>query len=662
VIIMTLRILPVVLLLLSPAVVAAQSPPVPTPPPPELAEQTLEELMTIRVNTVSGAVKREQLVTEAPSSVTVVTAQEIATYGWRTLADVLRATRSFYVTYDRNYAYLGSRGFGRPTDYNNRVLVLVNGHRLNDNIYDAIGVGTDFPMDLALVERIEIIRGPGSALYGTSAFFAVVDVITKRGGALSGVEASVESASFNTWRARGSFGTSDGKDRDLLLSVSHMASDGVGTLHFPEYDDENGLGLSHGADSDRASALYATGRLGRLSLEGATMIREKALPTGAWDTVLSDPRTHTVDQRGWFGATWRSDVGQTGLTARAFYDHMRYDGTYASADDIFTEYSGGDWIVGEVTATRALGSRNRVTAGTEYREHLRQLQSIDPGTGMIEDSHRSRQLGLYVQDEVRFTDKLTAVIGARADYWSLDGWSAHQRGGLIFRPDADTALKLLYGSAYRAPNAYERFYTQGTATANPLLRPETLRTGEFVVERYVGGRLRLTAAAYRTHISQLVSQYGDVAEMTWYDNGADVSATGIEFEAERRWTSGVVATGSFTGQRTQEADTRVRLTNSPERLGTFRLETPIVTRLATFAIDWQYVSERMTDRGNTTSAYALTNLTWRYSPRRLRGGSVAASVYNLFDAQYEHPVGAEFRQDVVGQDGRTFSVRATFGF
>ena len=263
--------------------------------------------------------------------------------------------------------------------------------------------------------------------------------------------------------------------------------------------------------------------------------------------------------------------------------------------------------------------------------------------------------GSTSQDELRITDKITAVLGARADYWSLDGWSAHPRGGLIVRPDADTSLKLLYGSAYRAANAYERFYTQGAAVANPLLQPERLRTGEFVAERYVGGRLRLTAAAYVTHISRLISQYGDIEEMTWYDNGAAVDAVGTEFEAERRWTSGILARGSFTAQSAHEGDSDQRLSNSPARLGTFRIEAPIVTRLATFAVDWQYVSERLTDRGATADAYALTNLTWRYAPRRLHGGSIAASIYNVFDTQYAHPVGAEFRQDMIAQDGRTFA-------
>jgi outer membrane cobalamin receptor len=74
------------------------------------------------------------------------------------------------------------RGFGRPSDYNNRILLLVNGHRYNDNVYDQAPIGLDFPIDLALVDRIEVIRGPGSALYGTSAFFAVINVIVRPGG------------------------------------------------------------------------------------------------------------------------------------------------------------------------------------------------------------------------------------------------------------------------------------------------------------------------------------------------------------------------------------------------------------------------------------------------------------------------------------------------
>ena len=87
------------------------------------------------------------------------------------------------------------RGFSQPGDYNARVLFLVDGHRVNDNVYDGAYVGTEFPVDVDLIERIEIIRGPSSSVYGTGAFAAVINVITKRGRDLSALENSAEGGS-----------------------------------------------------------------------------------------------------------------------------------------------------------------------------------------------------------------------------------------------------------------------------------------------------------------------------------------------------------------------------------------------------------------------------------------------------------------------------------
>src|SRR4030042_6440423 len=147
-----------------------------SPTSPDLTQLGIEELMEIEVATVYGASKYEQKVTEAPSSVTVITADEIKKYGYRTLADILRSVRGFYVTNDRNYSYVGCRGFARPGDYNSRVLVLVDGHRINDNVYDSVLVGLEFILDVDLIDRVEIIRGTSSSLYGTAAFFAVINI------------------------------------------------------------------------------------------------------------------------------------------------------------------------------------------------------------------------------------------------------------------------------------------------------------------------------------------------------------------------------------------------------------------------------------------------------------------------------------------------------
>lgn len=133
--------------------------------PVDLTGLSIEDLMKIEVASVYGASRFVQKVTEAPASIAIVTSEDIRTYGYRNLSDVLKSVRGIYVNYDRNYDYLGIRGFARPGDYNTHILLLVNGHRLNDNVYDTAPIGADFPLDINLIDRVEIIRGPSSSIY-----------------------------------------------------------------------------------------------------------------------------------------------------------------------------------------------------------------------------------------------------------------------------------------------------------------------------------------------------------------------------------------------------------------------------------------------------------------------------------------------------------------
>src|SRR6266498_736918 len=100
-------------------------------------ELSLDQLVNIRVESVFGASKYEQKITEAPASISIITAEEIEKFGYRTLAEALESVRGIYVANDRNYTYFGLRGFMRPGDYNTRELFLVDGHRMNDDIFDS---------------------------------------------------------------------------------------------------------------------------------------------------------------------------------------------------------------------------------------------------------------------------------------------------------------------------------------------------------------------------------------------------------------------------------------------------------------------------------------------------------------------------------------------
>src|SRR5580700_745710 len=182
--------------------------------PSDLSQASLEQLGNIRVYSASMHLQPSG---DAPSSVTVITANEIQQQGYRTLADILRTVRGFFVTYNRNYTSLGVRGFARPGDFNTRILLLVDGHRLNDNVYDEAMIGTEFPIDIDMIRRIEIVRGPVSSLYGSNALFAIINIITKRGQDLNGMELSADAASFNTYKGRVSYGH---KFQQLDIAIS----------------------------------------------------------------------------------------------------------------------------------------------------------------------------------------------------------------------------------------------------------------------------------------------------------------------------------------------------------------------------------------------------------------------------------------------------------
>jgi hypothetical protein len=111
-----------------------------------LTSLSIEDLVRVKVFSASRHLEE---VRGAPAAVTVVTAEEIATFGWPTLGEVLNSARGFYTAYDRNYTYLGVHGLLRPGDYNSRVLFVINGHRINDNIYDSASIGTEFPWEFS---------------------------------------------------------------------------------------------------------------------------------------------------------------------------------------------------------------------------------------------------------------------------------------------------------------------------------------------------------------------------------------------------------------------------------------------------------------------------------------------------------------------------------
>jgi len=268
--------------------------------PADLTTLPLEALMNLDVPKVYAASKLEQKTTEAPSSITIVTDDEIKKYGYRTLADVMQSVQGFNVSYDRNYAFLGARGTSLG-DFNSRVLLLVDGHRINENLTDGAFIDTAFILDIDLVDRVEIIRGPGSVLYGNNAFFGVINVITRQSRQLNGLETSFDYGAFDTYKGRVTFGKQFTNGVNLLLSGTIYDSAGAERLFYKEFDTPaQNNGIAQNMDGDSYRSFFGSLGYTDFTFEGAFNRRNKVNPTAQFDlTTFNDPRLRTVDERGY---------------------------------------------------------------------------------------------------------------------------------------------------------------------------------------------------------------------------------------------------------------------------------------------------------------------------------------------------------------------------
>ena len=236
------------------------------------------------IPSVYAASKYEQKITEAPSSISIITSEEIRKYGYRNMAEILRSVRGFQMTNDRNYQFVNVRGFGLPGDYNSRVLLLIDGHRINNNIFGQALLGTESPIEIDLIERVEIVRGPSSSLYGTNAFFGVINIITKRGIDFKGLEVSGELGSFEMYKTRLSYGEKYPNDLEVLLSGSYFDTQGDDRLFFKEFNDPStNNGIAQNLDYDRYKNAFAEFSFHDFTLQSDYHYRKTGVPTASFE-------------------------------------------------------------------------------------------------------------------------------------------------------------------------------------------------------------------------------------------------------------------------------------------------------------------------------------------------------------------------------------------
>src|SRR5580700_6682461 len=579
----------------------------------DIGEASLEELENIQVYSAS---KHMQNASEAPASVTVVTSDEIQEFGYRTLADILRGVPGFYVTYDRDYTFVGVRGFGRLGDWNSRVLLLIDGHRINNNVLGQAMLGNEFLVDVDMIERVEIVCGPSSSLYGANAFFAVINVITRTSKQVKDWELSFQTGSFGTNEGRATYGHQF-HSLGVLLSGTFYNSTGQ-TLFFPQFNNPaNNNGITSDTDYESYKHILATLTYHGFTLQGLFSTRDKGVPTAYFGAVFNDPSDYNIDSHQYVSLDYQHPIGKWQLDAGTSYDQARLQGPVPEAPLISGEpivlstYSfRGNWWTGEIKVSRDLFERNHLTFGSEVRDNLRQDQGdlLNPPNAFTPEPNNSLITALYVQDEFGITSRLTLNAGVRYDHYSTFGGTTNPRAALIFRAADKTTLKLLYGNAFSAPDVYETSPDFGVFYDDNLkLQPEHIQSLEARADQGLGQYFQLSGGVYRNRIADLITLVLIPIDQDFqYQNAGSAQATGMDVEFSGHTSNGVQGKASFDYVHAyNDGAGHPALDNSPGPMSKLNLIVPLIGQRLSAGVEGQFLGRRLTLLQNSLSSYQV---------------------------------------------------------
>jgi outer membrane receptor for ferrienterochelin and colicins len=655
-----------------------------------LYDLPLDQLVNVEVVSAS---RFKQKSSEAPSAVDVVTAKDIQNYGWRTLADALTAMRGLYVRNDRNYSYLGNRGFSHTGDYNSRVLFMIDGRRINDAIFDQGFIGEEFMVDMNLIERIEYLPGSGSSVYGGNALLGVINVITKQGKDFNGLKVSGEVGSFDTYRGRATYGKQWRNGTDLIINGSRYYSHGQEQLYFSDFDHKNGGvdGIAHDMDHERSSKLFGKLSYGDFTLRGGYVDRYKRVPTGAYETTFDDNTYFTVDQQAYIDLDYIAQIkNDLNLELRGFHHWSKYyqyqPSEQQGINTINYDTANARWWGGEIKLTGTQFAHHKWILGLEVQNNAQQqqlnytiLQNPVPYEELLLSAHSNGwRTGVYLQDEYHITDSLLLNVGLRLDqHYMLKNLQLNPRIGLIWDASPTITAKLLYGSAFRAPNAFERYYNipdeEASYKSNPNNTEELIKSYEAIAEWRPGNGLKLLGTVFYNNLQNVLEKNITEADIGkkdstygMYNNTGHYQTYGFELGAEKRWDNGRQFKLSWTHNYTRdEQDDQPSnwAQNSPKNLVKLHYTEPFFNDTVRLSFEEIFVDQRRTIKisNGIAPSYHLLNIHLSLS-KPLHGFQPTLGIYNVLDQHFEVLGSNEHKQNTLEMDGRTVRFRLEYGF
>lgn len=638
----------------------------------DLADLPLEDLLRVEVSTAS---RFTQDAREAASQVQLITAEDIARHGWRTLGEALASLPGFYLSDDRAYQYLGARGFLIPGDYSTRFLLLLDGQRLNDNVFEQAQFGFSLPVDLSLVERIEVIPGPGSALYGANALFGVINVITRQSVASDSrrVAATVTSDGWRELNAtvRRRFG----EDGPTLTASLGAGVKGARDLTVP--------GAGNGSPSSEVARGLDRSELARgylsLSQSGVSLAawfgqREVHPPSALYGSLFGDRRLQLRDHQHGVSVSLERDVGRDlQFSGRLAVQGLSYRGIYPFDDLAGSSYLNrddmrGEWWSADSRFLYTGLAGHKLVYGLDLQQDLQaRLRNADLPAGStpaFSAEQKSWRAGAYLQDEWLLARDWRLSTGLRYDYYGIGLDRVSPRLGLVWAASPTTTIKLVAGEAFRLPSAYERLYAAGSYLPNLSLRPEQIRTTELIAEQAVGTDQLVGVSLYQYRVQRLIEQVGvnNDTEVQFRNAAGTVRSSGVElsWKAARLGAGSMVASLALN-QTTDESG--ARLANSPRWMAKLRATHPLPDPRWQLAAELDAIGPRAIDAASgsqSISAQWWVNATLM-AKDLLPGVQARLRILNLFDRDLLMPVG-EAASPLLPFYGRTFQLMLSHEF
>lgn len=650
-------------------------------------------------NFVSIATGSRQLVRKAPSVATVITAEDIANMGVRTVDEALEAVPGLHVSrstvdYAARYSIRGIL-----TEANPHVLLMINGIPMTSAFQgNRNDMAASFPVDN--VSRIEIIRGPGSAMYGADAFAGTINIVTKTADEIDGTSFGVGRGSFRSWESWVQHG---GQIGDLEIAAYFKAGGSDGQRRTVQADAQTGIdGLGFGPAASLAPGSVNLGHddtdaqldlaLGRTRWRSAYTLRENA-GIGVGIAAALDPVGRYRTERFASDLSW-SDPALTndlGVTLQASYMHLANELTTPAllfpAGAFFGSFPGGmigapeKWerqlrlsAVGVYSGIKdhrlrfGVGHDEMNIYRTREIKNFTQLVAAIPtplpygeasGANLYMHPHKRHLDYVYVQDEWSLAQKWTLTGGVRYDRYSDFGGTTNPRLGLVWEAHEDVTAKLMYGSAFRAPSFAEQYSSSNPVVrGNPGLSPEKIDTLEAALTWQIAPGLQSTLSVFRHRITNIIDLVG-----TDYQNTGKQKGKGGELEIAWDATSALRLTGYYAYQRNTDQTSGQDAGNAPHH----HLYTRADWRLAEgwhLSGQLNHVADRKRPPGDMRQEipdYTSLDLTLR-TPRSKSGWDFSASVFNLFNADIREPsmTSSGIIYDLP-MPGRTFWLQARYG-